>query len=201
MIYFYGDSHARVSFANLNIPHKNYSQNSITMFRIARDNLIIRFNPEEHDTNSIICLVYGEIDCRCQIKKQVNLGRNEDDIIYELVENYFKTIQNNVLVYKKIIIVGVIPPTKQKEYESAHGHITHMYPFVGTDEDRVQITLKVNNLIKKYCEKYGYIYFNPYSDYTREDGTLKFELSDTGCHIKENSIILQKFTDLYNIID
>ena len=43
-------------------------------------------------------------------------------------------------------------------------------------------------------------YINLY-DYTREDGTLKFELSDTGCHIKENSIILQKFTDLYNIID
>jgi hypothetical protein len=118
-----------------------------------------------------------------------------------LVENYFKTIQKNVLVYKKIIVVGVIPTTKQEEYEALHGPITHMYPFVGTNEYRVQITLKVNNLIKKYCEKYGYIYFNPYAHYTREDGTLKFELSDTCGHIKENSIILQQFTNLYNIID
>jgi hypothetical protein len=170
------------------------------MFRIGRDNIIINFNKNDIQKNDIIVLSYGEIDCRCQIQRQIHLGGNEDDIIRNLVDNYITTIKKNTTdlgMDVKIIIVGVIPPAKQTDYESLHGPITHEYPFVGTDEERVRYTNKVNGLLKKMAIDNNYIYFDdPYTYYTRPDGTLKHELLDTIVHIRDNSHFLQCFIDL-----
>jgi hypothetical protein len=200
MIYVYGDSHGHFSFNNLELPYKDYHKSSITMFRIGRDNTIINFNKNEVTTKDLVCLVYGEVDCRCHIQRQINNGRNEDDVINELVNNYFRTIKNNVNDNVKVIIVGVIPPTKQNDYERIHGPILHEFPFIGKDEERVRYTQKVNILCEELSKSNGYIYFNPYSYYTREDGTLKYELSDSIVHLGDNNFFLKSFTDLYNKI-
>ena len=171
------------------------------MFRIGRDNIIINFNKNEVNINDIIVLVYGEIDCRCHIKRQINMGNNEDEIINELVNNYFITIKNNTIdCGLKIIIVGVIPPTKQSDYETLHGPILHEFPFVGSDENRVRYTNKLNKLLEEISNKNGYIFYNPYYYYTRDDGTLKYELSDSTVHLGNNSFFLEKFIELYNNI-
>ena len=200
MIYIYGDSHAKNNFKNIKLPNIDYHQSSITMFRIGRDNHIINFNNTEHDANSIICLVYGEVDCRCHIQRQINLGKNEDEIIYEVVDKYFKTIKNNVINNKKIIVVGVIPPTRKIDYEKLHGPILHEFPFIGTDTERVRYTIKVNKHIEENCINNNFIYFNPFVFYTREDGTLKYELSDNCVHLGNNLFFLEKFTELYKSI-
>jgi hypothetical protein len=163
------------------------------MFRIGRDNKIINFNSDEHDENNILCFNYGEVDCRCHIKKQTNLGKNEEDIIDELVKNYFLTLTNNIRVYKKVVIIAIIPTTKQSELENIHGPITHEFPFVGSDVERVNYTTKMNNKLQELCVKHGYIFFNPFEYYTREDGCLNFELSDTIGHIRYNRVFLEKF--------
>ena len=95
MLYIFGDSHANFSLRNLEIPHKNMYSNSVTMFRIGRDNIIINYINNIDINTNIILLSYGEVDCRCHIGKQVNLGKNEDDVIFQLVNAYFKTIHNN----------------------------------------------------------------------------------------------------------
>jgi hypothetical protein len=97
MIYIYGDSHAHYSFKNLKLPYIDLHQASITMHRIGRDNKIINFkNKENLKINDIIILAYGEVDCRCHIQRQIDMGRNEDEIINELVTNYIRTIKNNI---------------------------------------------------------------------------------------------------------
>ena len=198
MIYLYGDSHSKYSFTNLNLPHINNYCFNITMFRIGRDNNIINFNNDDHDKNSIICMSYGEIDCRCHIQQQINLNFNEDDIIQNLIEKYFKTIKNNINKHFKIIIIGIIPPTSKICYENKNGPITHEYPFIGSDEDRVRFTNKMNNLIQEYCDNNNFIYFNPYSYYTRENGTLKYELSDSSVHLGDTTYFLNQFYNLIN---
>jgi hypothetical protein len=201
MIYIYGDSHANACFRNLQLDNINCYESSITMHRIGRDNVIIHFN---HDDvlykNNIIVVVYGEVDCRCHIHKQIIKGRNEDDIIHDLVTSYIRTIKNNVDNTSKVIIVGVIPPTKRHDFEILHGPITHHLPFMGTDEERVRYTNKVNTLLENLSTIHNFIYFNPYSYYTRSDGTLNYELSDLNVHIGENSFFLEKFTELYREI-
>ena len=207
MIYIYGDSHANLSFKNLNINNKNYHQNNVTMFRIGRDNIIINFNKDQViKENNIIILDYGEIDCRCHIQRQINIGNNEDDVINDIVNKYFITINNNInkeeiiINNLKIIIIGIIPPTKQNDYENIHGPITNEYPFIGKDEDRVRYTNKMNKLLEELSKENNYIYFNPYKYYTREDGTLKYELSDITVHLGDNSYFLEKFIGLYENI-
>ena len=202
MIYIYGDSHAHFSFKNLTLPHSNLWRASITMHRVGRDNKIINFiNADFLQNNDIIILAYGEVDCRCHIQRQVDMGRNEDDIINELVTNYTKTIKNNITAANvKVIIVGVIPPTKQTDYEGRHGPITHEFPFVGSDENRVRYTRKTNNLLEEAAKNNKYIYFNPYSYYTRDDGTLKHELTDLNVHLGDNSQFLKSFMALYETI-
>ena len=196
MIYIYGDSHANLSFKDLKYDHINCHKNSITMFRIGRDNIIINFNKDDICENGIIILSYGEVDCRCHIQRQINTGRNEDDVINELVSNYYQTIVKNVNTIAnknvKIIMVAVIPPTKQSDYESLNGPILHEFPFVGSDEDRVRYTKKVNKKIEELAKENHFIYFDPYSYYTRKDGTLIYELSDSIVHLGNNSYFLEE---------
>lgn len=197
MIFIYGDSHARFSFKGFVKEHVNKSEISITMHRIGRDNIIVNCDPKKHNANSIIILVYGEVDCRCHIQRQINTGREEDDVIKELVNKYFNTIKNTLLVYKKIIVLAIIPPTEQNEYESIHDPIKHDFPFVGTDEDRSRFTTKMNTLMKQKCTEYAYTYINPYTKYTRDNGCLKYEYSDRSVHLLQNDDFLE---EVYSIL-
>ena len=168
------------------------------MFKIGRDNIIINFDKNMVlNVNDVIIISYGEVDCRCHIQRQIQYGNDEDDIINELVNNYFLTIRNNILTKCKIIIVGVIPTTKKNDYESLNGPILHEFQFVGKDEDRVRYTDKVNKKLEELSLIHNYIYFNPYNYYTRDDGTLKYELSDNCVHLGNNLYFLEKFYDCY----
>jgi hypothetical protein len=193
MIIFYGDSHADRSFRNLTVEHLNLSSNSVTMYRIGRDKIFPRHIPEIVNDNNIFCFVYGEVDCRCHIGKQVLLGRNEDDIISELTSAYVDTIKRVITSYKKIIIVGVIPPRCQEEFEKDYGPITHEFPFVGTDSERLRYTNKVNEQLKSLCELNGFQYFSCYDYCVRSDGLLDKDHSDGNSHLGNNSIFLEKF--------
>ena len=155
MLFIYGDSHGNDCFKNLKIPYIDLHSSNKTMYRVGRDRYIINYNRNHHTMDSIIILVYGEIDCRCHIQKQINLGQGKDFIINSLVAKYFESIAANVDKYKHIIVVAVIPPTSQIDYESITGPITHEYPFVGTDENRVMYTKEVNKLLELFCKKYN----------------------------------------------
>lgn len=202
MIYIYGDSHSSFSFRNLKFDNTDLNCPSITMFRIGRDNIIINFDKENIQKNDIIVITYGEIDCRCHIQRQINLGLNEDDIINKLVNDYFKTLKNNFTdIDVKIIILGVIPPVKQYDFEQINDPLFSDVKFIGSDEDRVRFTNKMNTLLEELSNENNYIYFNPYSYYTRPDGTLKYEFSDGKVHLGENTFFLERFNDLYTKIN
>lgn len=199
-LYIYGDSHAYLSFNNLTIPHLQLFQYAVTMNRIARDKAIVNFHPAHLSSENIYCLVYGEVDVRCHIGKQVRLGRREMDICRSLVDGYFETIQGQLTTYKAIIIVGILCPTDPIDHTHENAHPAGPLPFVGTNEERIRYTKTMNTLLEEGCLKYGYIYFNPYEFYTREDGCLKYELSDGCIHLGTNHHFLDEFTSLYNTL-
>jgi len=192
-LHIYGDSHALVSFEGLTIPHRNLFEFGITMHRVGRDQDIIHFKDTHNNKQRIFCLNYGEMDVRCHIGKQVIKGRAWEEVCDVLVTNYFASIRKNIKEYKAIIIVAIIPPTDVND----HTHANNL-PFIGTNSERVEYTNRINELLEKGCEQYGYIYFNPYTFYRREDGCLKHELSDTSIHIGKNSEFLREFCELYN---
>jgi hypothetical protein len=200
MLFIYGDSHAQRNFHEIKVPIKNWFYAGITMFRIGRDNTIINFNSNDHTENDVLCFVYGEVDCRCHIQRQIDLGRNEDDIIRDLVSSYIQSLANNIKKNKRVILVAVIPPACQAEYERHNGKITGEFPFAGSDDDRARFTRKVNGLLKRHSEERGYIYFDPFPHYTRPNGTLKHELSDTAVHLRDTKVFLEKFMELYSAL-
>jgi len=197
----YGDSHAFLLFRNLAKEHRNLFQFSKTMYSLGRDKFITRFNECHNNPDTIFCFTYGEVDARANIGKQVYYGRNHIKVCNELVDSYFLTIKHLIKEYKAIIIIAIPPPTRKDDHAECklHTEITGgPLPFIGTDSDRVIYTRYMNTLLEKACKTYGYIFFNPFDSYTREDGTLNYELSDKCIHIGKNNEFLEKFNTLYD---
>jgi len=57
----------------------------------------------------------------------------------------------------------------------------------------------MNELLKSHCLEYNYIFLNPYSYYTREDGCLNYLLSDQCLHIGKNTHFLDSFQSITDI--
>lgn len=199
MIFIFGDSHAEFNFKGINNVI-NLRQYSITMHRIGRDNTIINFNKNMNNNDNIFIICYGEVDARCHIKRQIDLGRDEDDIINKLITDYINTIKNNIISYKYIIICGVNPPIDVEYYNNKYGEITHEYPILGTNEQRSRWTNKMNKILLDKCNENGFIFFYINDYYCDKYGLIKPELSDN-VHIKDNSYIIDKMSKLLSILD
>ena len=196
MIFIFGDSHADFNFRNLDIPHHNLREYSRTMHRIGRDNIIINFNEKFNNKENIFIILYGEVDIRCHVKRQIDLGFDEFEVIDKLVENYFNTIKNNIKEYKKIIICSVTPPVNAKDHEKMFGIITHEFPILGTDEQRVLWTKYINTKLEEYCNKNNFSFLDVYEHYSTKEGLLNWELSDYNAHIQKNDFILTELKKL-----
>jgi len=194
--YVFGDSHARFNMTNFSKDHYNFSVNSITMFRAGRDNELLGFSKDMISFDNTFIFFYGEIDARAHVHRQIMAGRVLEDIVEELTSNFMRTIKNNITSYKKIIIGSITPSLRRSDYEDTWGPITHEWPMIGTDIERVLYTKLLNASLKKKSNDLGFIFLDVFNDYSREDGTLQFEKSDGICHIKDNSLLLEKLDSL-----
>jgi hypothetical protein len=201
MLHIYGDSHADFNFRNLTLPNNNHQQPSVTMHRIGRDKIIVGLSPDHLLPLNTFVFQYGEVDCRCHVARQILLGRDADEICTQLVDDYIAIISENITSYRSIVVCAVVPPTAQYDYEVINGPITHEFPFVGTDAERVSYTRRINVLLEKKCLERGFFFFNPYASYSRNDGTLKYELSDNCVHIKDNILLLTEFYSLIGLVE
>lgn len=192
----YGDSHALLLFRDLQVPHRNLFAFGKTMHSLGRDKQITNFFQGQLNKDTIYCFVYGEVDVRAHIGKQVYYGKHHETVCKELVSAYFRTIQQTITEYKDIIIVGVPPPVDSEDHTHIH---TPTIPFIGTNSDRVIYTNYMNTLLKSYCAEYKYLYLNPFSYYTRNDGCLNYSLSDNCLHIGKNEYFLKAFYEVLKL--
>jgi len=197
----YGDSHALVLFKGLKLEHRNLFQFAKTMYRVGRDRQIVNFHESHNDPDAVLFLAYGEVDVRAHIGKQVHYGRHHDGVCKELVDTYLSTVKQQIKMYKAVVIMAVPPPVASEDHAQCNLHTPSTggpLPFVGTDSDRVIYTQRMNELLAEGCSKHGFVFFNPFSFYTRENGTLKYELSDNCIHIGNSEEFLKEFYSLMN---
>jgi lipopolysaccharide biosynthesis glycosyltransferase len=192
----YGDSHALMLFKGLQMEHRNLFQFGKTMFRVGRDQHILNFTQVHNNPERIFCLVYGEVDVRAHIGRQVHYGHHHKSVCRELADNYFKAIKANIVQYKAIIVVAIPPPVDPKDHTLPGHHHDDPLPFIGTNSDRVIYTNDLNALLEEACKEYGYYFFNPFDMYKRHDGTLKYDMSDGCIHIGKNAHVLRQFNAL-----
>lgn len=191
-IQLYGDSHSSFLFRNIRHHYTDFSQSGITMHRIGRDNKIINFEESHQSPYSVFIFVYGEIDCRIHIHKQKQLGRDEDEIINKLVDNYLNTIAGCITVFHSIIVSCVPPPiSKYMTRIQNHSELP-----LGSDADRIRYTKKMNKALKTKCAEKNFFFLDFYDYYSDGIGCLKYDLSDTNCHIDKNSKVLEVLNDL-----
>ena len=206
-IYTIGDSHSRFSFEynlNENTRHPRITNSfwlgPFTMHRVGRD--YISFNTHLFPTNGIVVCCFGEIDVRSHIYKHIELGRNEDDIIEELISNYMKAlIHNRENGYKYIAVMNIVPVIEyQFDINTPHIRKPTMlsgspeFPYLGTNSDRQRYTLKMNKSLQTHCIFNHFGYLDVYTKHINEQGFIKIDYSDGRCHL-QTKIFLDEILD------
>lgn len=155
---------------------------------------IRKFNIKDGDT---IVFCFGEIDCRGHIHKHITKTTTYQDIINNIVDNYFDAIKLNVSIsqikLKNICVYNVVPPIQK--YNTPENP---EYPYLGTDEERRDYVLYFNTKLKEKCIENNYIFFDVYNHYINENGFLRKDLSDDNVHIR-NGIYISNFIKENNL--
>ena len=190
-IHTIGDSHCIYGFYGLPgiIAHQ---LGAVLCYSFGKEKLnrcdIRNYNINAGDT-VIFCL--GEIDCRCHIHKHITETLTYQDIINEIVDDYFEAITLNVstlqIPLKNVCVYNIVPPI-QKYNTDENPEV----PFLGTDEERKNYVLYFNKKLKEKCIEMEYIFFDIYDNYIDENGFLRKDLSDGNVHIS-NSIYITNF--------
>jgi len=193
-IHTIGDSHSGNGWSGI-IQHQ---LGPVLCYSFGKEKLnrcdIRNFNIKDGDT-IVFCL--GEIDCRCHIHKHITETTRYQDIINNIVDNYFEAIELNVSIsqinLKNICVYNVVPPIqKYNTLENPE------YPYLGTDEERKKYALYFNEKIKEKCIEKEYIFFDIYNNYIDENGYLRKDLSDGNVHIG-NGIYISNFIKENNL--
>jgi len=193
-IHTIGDSHSGNGWTGI-IQHK---LGPVLCYSFGKEKLnrcdIRNFNIKDDDT-IIFCL--GEIDCRCHIHKHITETTRYQDIINNIVDNYFEAIELNVSIsqikLKNICVYNVVPPIQK--YNTGENP---EYPYLGTDEERKHYVLYFNEKLKEKCIEKKYIFFDIYNNYIDENGYLRKDLSDGNVHIS-NGIYISNFIKENNL--
>ena len=170
---------------------------------------IRKFNVKDGDT---IVFCFGEIDCRNHVHKHITDTTTYQDIINNMVDNYFEAIEVNISIsqikLKNICVYNVVPPIEkdntfiggypETEPSGKNSSVPVKYPHLGSDEERKQYTLYFNEKLKEKCIEKEYIFFDIYNNYVDENGFLRKDLSDGGVHIR-NGIYISNFIKENNL--
>ncbi len=144
----------------------------LLMHRVGRDSLDL--SKYQLGKETIVIYVFGEIDVRCHIGKQRDLKmRDEKEVIETLAQKFIEAVLKNPY---QSIVYNVIPPTLD-------GGGNPDYPAWGSLSDRVRLTKQLNEELKRLCNQNQIYFLDVYEAYSREDGSLRIELSDGNVHI------------------
>ena len=191
-IHTIGDSHSFFGWTGIN----NHHLGAVLCYSFGKEKLnrcdIRNFDIKDGDT-IIFCL--GEIDCRCHIHKHITDTITYQDIINNIVENYFEAIESNIstsqIKLKNVGVYNVVPPVQKYNTEE-----NEYYPYLGTDEERKKYVLYFNEKLKEKCIEKEYIFFDVYHKYADKNGFLRKDLSDGHVHIS-NGIYINNFMNEY----
>lgn len=176
-IHTVGDSHSHCAWPDYVIPHH---LGAILCYSFGKEKLercdLRDLDIEEGDT---VIFCFGEIDCRCHIHKYITEDVTYQNIIDEVVTNYFEAIEitTSKIKLKNIGVYNVVPPNNGGT--SPRDWAGHSKP----EEQRKRFVEYFNQQLKLKCEEYGYWFVDIYDKYTDDTGWLNPSMSDGHMHI------------------
>ena len=157
------------------------------------------FLPAINKKRDVLLLVFGEIDARVHIYLQYeknNKKINIERLIETTVERYGETIgrlKNNGFA----VCVHGLPPAARKDFESE-------LPFLGSPEQRSEISRQFNNKLGDFCRKNGVLFIDMQMIAADEKGFIKKEYAADEVHLSGKVVpfardrIAQTFGDIKN---
>lgn len=178
-IHTIGDSHSHTGWSGIVSHHLGPK----LCYSFGRDKLafcdIRNMNIKDEDT---VVFSFGEIDCRCHIHKYITETKTYEEIINDIVYNYFESIKLNIITsgikLKNVCVYNIVPPIQKHNTPECPSQ-----PFLGTDEERKLYVLYFNKKLKEKCLENNYIFFDIYNKYIDENGFLRKDLSDGKVHV------------------
>jgi hypothetical protein len=139
------------------------------------------------------CFCFGEIDCRSHIHKHITTARSYQQMIDEIVNDYFIALMENekLVPGAKMAVYNVIPPAR---FPGASQN--NDYPYVGTNEERVAYSRHFNSAIAWNCKELGWTFVDVYNKYADEGGCLNPTYSDGHVHINNPVFIADAVKEL-----
>lgn len=196
-LFTFGDSHATCGMWHLDLQSIGYIDSirpglmgPVTMSKVAFDKDVLNIAKQNYGIKSgdIIAYSFGEIDCRIHLVRNKNYPMFRD-IVDVLVPRYMESLKWASGPFEPIttMVLNIVPPIKNENVE----HHNPYHPHLGTDQQRKEVVLYVNNKLKEYCQNYGFIFIDIYDKYATDDGFINPEFSKD-VHI-ENPIYMTEF--------
>lgn len=196
-VLIYGDSHSSMGwpFGDISIPGVEFNQHyygPLLCYTLGKKKWEVMDISLYNDINDgdVCIFCFGEIDCRCHIKKHITEDRSYQNIIDDMVLEYLETVKLNIEKAGKsvrVFIYNVVPPSIEAEVS----YVQPEFPFVGSDEERKSYTLYFNEKLKELCPKFGYTFFDVYDKYATEDGFMNRKLADANVHVRDGSYLFE----------
>ena len=180
MIKVVGDSHAGAYQGMMGVSvFFPDTPEPITMHRIGRDGFdLSMFRLNKEDT---VLLVFGEVDARGHVQKQVDKGRDRNKIIHSLVYSYLEAVIKSGV---NPIIRFIVPPSRFLINDKS-------LPQVGTIEQRVGITGEFNRTIKEACETKNVSFIDVHPSLINKEGTMVEDYDrEDGAHLSYSAFPL-----------
>lgn len=206
-----GDSHISIFSNNERIIDIDRYEKSeyFTSYRVGSwlaFNLNNRIDDIKNISNKMIedtiILSFGEIDCRAQVKKITeDNSRDSDDVIKEIVDNYFILIDS--IPNKNIIISSITPELVENPHHYYYKDNLQDFDCPrGTYQERKNYKEIFNKLMEEGCNLRGIKFLNIYN--MIENSTHKNKLYLDDIHLKPinvNYLIKRSLIDLKMIKD
>lgn len=201
IVHVIGDSHVRPFV--FRIPFMIHHISQATAYNLNKDN---SFSQSKRYLNSfltridrerdILLLVFGEIDARVHIYSQYRKNNGKisiDKIVDATVERYGETILKLIDNGFAVSVHG-IPPAAKKRFVSN-------LPFIGSPEERSEISRKFNQKLGEFCQVNGVPYIDVQSISADDNGFIKNEYLADEVHLNSKivpfarEIIAEAFKD------
>ena len=188
IIHVIGDSHARpFVFRNPFLVH-HISQ--ATAYNLDKDNSFSQskrylnsFLPEVNKKRDVLLLVFGEIDARVQIYSQFRKSKGAigiERIIEATAGKYGATVRRLKDDGFAVCVHG-IPPAARKNFVSN-------LPFIGTPEQRSEISSMFNKKLGEFCRQNDIPYIDVQSVSADENGFIKKQYVADEVHLNSKIV-------------
>jgi hypothetical protein len=183
VIHVIGDSHLRPFIFKRPFSLHHISQ--ATAYNLNKDSSFSQskrylnsFLPAINKQRDVLLLVFGEIDARVHIFLQYEKNNEKisiERLIEATVEKYGETIRRLKDEGFAVCVHG-IPPAARKDFESN-------LPFLGSPEQRSQISRDFNRKLGALCRRSGVTFIDMQSIAADENGFMKKEYAADEVHL------------------